>query len=567
MLPCAWGIHFANGESLGWKFAWFRIRAKASGKLRVFVNRAFEPLAPERGNAERLQAKPREMDVREGQHWVKMPFTCLRELRFELSSDIESSCDVAVFTKDESFDVSSLDAEALRAVPRRPPRKEPADRLFELNPTMPLREYAEKVARLHGSEPRPPVPMWDGNGAVLHDGKPYFPLMIYHSTCNRSEGLLADVPLNIFPDRIPPEPSPYPRMLLYCGLMFRDRSYSEFFAIAQGQSTPEAVRRNAIAYLFDEPDCHYDAIAQRRLHELFKVVVPETPTLFCNCCFASLGEQCRACDYPCFDHYPIGRSDPWFSIEAIRYVIAKCRIESGNAPTLFAVQTYAQEKFMPFEGGKFNPKECGLPTERELAAMTFLPVAVGAKGLFFFNFRELYGTDPKTLPEVSPEFWAQLKNFIRQLHAMEDVLTGPEVVLPWAVSGEASVRILVSSDRKRGYLLAVNPTLHSVTERLAPVQSFPLKGCGYTEVFNYGATAEFASKGDVILRMEALSSVLYRLSPEGLAALRMASKSEVFAELNRWVSRGLCTDEATRLGHRGQLRPAAPEKAQHFEHE
>ena len=67
--------------------------------------------------------------------------------------------------------------------------------------------------------------------------------------------------------------------------------------------------------------------------------------------------------------------------------------------------------------------------------------------------------------------------------------------------------------------------------------------------------------------MEELGCALYRLLPEGLAALETRPHEEIMAELRKRSRIGPITAEAERLGRRGQKRPAAPEKPQHFESE
>ena len=566
-LPAAWGVHFAQGETQGWKFAWLRVSAQASGTVSVSVNRLFEPIAPEKpDDLAPASYTPQTFAVSSGVNWLKVPISCLREMRFEVSCDGVASCDAMLLVKDESFDPAALTPEEIESIPRRAPRTEFADALFERNPLTPLREYAEAVARHWGVEPRDPAPTHDANGAALYGGKPFFPMMMYHTAFNDDECLLADVPLNVFGDRTPGDPSPFPRLLMDAAVLNRDWSYNEFFAVARGEANGAKKRRTAILYLADEPDGAYDAIGLRRLHELAKIAIPDVPTCYCFCTFGAVAsDKSRTCDFPCADHYPIGTSQPWYSVQSIGWMVDKARLHGGNAPSFFCVQIHDLVDQSPYEGGMVNPAEGGFPTERELAAMTFLPVAHGARGLFFYNFREIHGEDRKSMPVRSPESWANVTNLIMQLHVMEPALVGPEVRMPWTVSGEGSVRLLVSEDLQMGYLVVVNPTLHAITQRLAPSGANPLAGTKYREICNYGVTASFAQDGVISFAMEELGCALYRLLPEGLSELERRPHEEIMEELRERSRIGPVTDEATRLGRRGQKRPAAPERAQHFE--
>ena len=322
-LPAAWGVHFRKDETWKWKFAWLHVTAEAEGTLSVSVNRPFEPIGPEKADVAQPPAfAPKTFPVKEGANWVKVPISCLREMRFEVSCDAPASCDAMLFAKDETFDAATLSAEAVAAIPRRAPRTEFADGLFERNPLMPLRDYAAAVARRAGVKTSEPQPTADANGAALYRGKPYFPMMMYHATCNKDEHILAGVPLNVFGDRTPREPSPYPRLLMDTGLFSRDWSYDEYFAVALGQAKGVEANRTAILYLADEPDGAYDAIGLRRLHELAKAAMPGVPTCYCFCTFAAVdSDKSRTCDFPCVDHYPIGSRFPWMSVQAIGWMV------------------------------------------------------------------------------------------------------------------------------------------------------------------------------------------------------------------------------------------------------
>ena len=567
-LPAAWGIHFGKDEPWKiWKHAWLHVVAEKEGTVSVSVNRQFEPIGPEKADIVQPPAfTPNSFPVKDGANWIKVPVTGLREIRFEVACDAAATCDIVILAKEDAFDAATLSAEAVVAIPRRKPRTEFADQLFERNPLMPLRDYAAAVARRAGVKIGEPQPTADANGAALYRGKPYFPMMMYHATCNKDEHILADVPLNVFGDRTPREPSPYPRLLMDTGIFNRNYSYDEYFYGALWQAKMASANRTAILYLADEPDGVYDAIGLRRLHELAKAAAPGVPTCYCFCTFAAVdSDKSRTCDFPCVDHYPIGSRFPWMSVQAIGWTVDKERLRGGNAPSFFTVQTYDYCDQMPYEGTKGNPDEYGFPTERELAAMTFLPVAHGARGLFFYNFREIHGKDQKSMAARSPETWATVTNLIMQLHVMEPALVGPEVRMPWNAAGEGSARLLVSDDRKTGYFLAVNPTLHAITKKFSSKDGNPLARAKFSEIFNYGVKADFAEDGGISMQMEALGSVLYRLSTEGLALLEKRTHEEIMDELRRRSAGGPPTEEAKRLGRRGQKRPAAPERKQNFE--
>lgn len=558
-LPLAFGLHFRKGEASGFRRAVFHVHASGEGEVTLHYNRLFEsvgrsgekqdPVAESVGERRRVSA---------GWNWVDFPISGRREMRFELRGEAGSACDLAVLTKSETFSPAALDAaDLLREASRRAPRDEFADRLFERDPLMPLADYVVAVAAHLGATPRNPVALTDENGALLHEGQPYFPLMVFHSTFSPDEQVFNDLPVNLFPDRIPAGESRYRQLLHSNALAGRDFSYDEFARVSREQQSDWVIRHTGVLYLFDEPDGTYDPIALHRLHLLVKCFVPEIPTACCFCTFANRPEIYRACDCVSFDHYPIGMRDPWYSVEAIGWMVDRMRWATPDKPVFATIQAFDQNDPGHYEGGNVNPAE-GFPTERELNAMSWLAVAHGARGLYFYNWKGLHNGHFETMPRLHPEGYAAFRRLLFRLHGIERCLIGPDVRLPWTARGEAKVRVLTAADRSEAYLLAVNPKLHDVVETLTPAQD-GFRDVRLDRVFGFGVGFTTGRDG-VTLRMEELGSVLFRISGAHLERLVRMGPEELERELatRAQMESKSFTREATEKGRRGQVRKPRP---------
>ena len=548
-LPFAWGLHRAKDEWAGWNTLWLRMKGSAGSNVHAVYNRVFCPIGPERANQATAIVPDKKTFAMTGDwSWFSMPVAGNRlEYRFELTTENAGiEIDKAILTDNDDFKPASLDAKALSDLPVRKPRTEPADRLFEMNPLMPLRDYALEVAKLSGVTPGEPTAVVNEDGAPLLNGKPWFPMMIYHAWPGDHD--LDDVPLNVMSDAPTSGDIPCPKL---CQRYFlgQERCYQQLFEYANGERNASSI---AIIYLADEPDLQMDVVCQRRMHELVKAVMPGKLTLYVDCLHANPPEAFRTSDMAGYDFYPIGRKEDWLSIQCIEWEVDRMRWASGNAPCIFVVQTFDWQRFLPYEAGKNCPG--GFPTDRELACMTWLPVARGVRGLYFFNYRDIHGEKRQTIVEYAPKGWAQFKRLVGLLDTMKKALAGPEVHLPWKAEGEARFRIAVSPERDQAFLIAVNPMLHTV-KATCQLKGTPLENASFEKLFADGVTADL-SVGT--FTFEELGSAVYRINGGDLSTLRRKSTAEVLKELEPQASSpagpGPYLLEAQRLGRTGQSR-------------
>lgn len=561
--PFALGIHFREEEHKGYDNMWIHIWSEGEGEASLICNRVFEPI--DEGNANKViefVPEPSRCSLKKGWNWMLLHPATRAELRFEFSSTVEAFCDYLILTEDKNLDPRNADKDEIYdKTSYRYPRQEFADQLFEQHPLMPIAEYTETVLRAYGSDLQEEKSVVDENGACLQHGKPFFPMMMYHSTYSPDEALFNELPLNIYPDRIPEGESSFLQLLQLGYPSNIPLSYEKFIRYSQSMTAEWAQKIAGMQYLYDEPDSFLDAVAQYRLHCLFKALNPSIPTLYCYCLFGNPAEMYRTSDYTMTDHYPIGANQPWCSVEAIGWIVDRMRWASGNRPVFHVVQTM-EGHLLPQDQVDEGLAE-GFPSERELTTLTFLPIAHGARGLYFYNWKDFGDPEQKTVAQKYPEDFVHLKRILFLLHRLEPVLVGPEVELPWETSEEGKARILVSADRKEAYLLVVNSKLHPIHLKLNSKAENILKKARYKEVFNYGVKSRFGRKA-LSFNMEELGCALYKLESSNLEKLKKRTTEEVLRELEPIAREGSgkFTEEAARLGRRGLPRPLAPERKQ-----
>ena len=234
-LPFAWGLHRAKDEWAGWSTLWLRMKGSTGSNVHAVYNRVFCPIGPERANqAVSIVPDEKTFAMTGDWSWFSMPVAGNRlEYRFELTTESAGvEIDEAILTDNGDFQPVRLDTNALSALPVRKPRTERADRLFEMNPLMPLRDYALEVARLTGVTPGEPAAVVNEDGAPLLNGKPWFPMMIYHAWPGDHD--LDDVPLNVMCDAPTSGDIPCPKL---CQRYFlgHERCYQELFEYANGE--------------------------------------------------------------------------------------------------------------------------------------------------------------------------------------------------------------------------------------------------------------------------------------------------------------------------------------------
>ena len=421
--------------------------------------------------------------------------------------------DSLLLTADPEFDPNSIDALKLaKLVPEIRPVPEFGEKLLAENPDIAPEEFAKKMLDHYGIACRKPGKVIDGNNNILVNGKPFFPLLCY--------GLNPD------------NPRYYETGCNTAHWVWKGWRHSTGKYVVGGRDrfgfdrqVRDSLNFNpanaAFIHLFDEPENHAEFTPRkfRLLNALMKALMPDTVTSV-NFAANSNSRDCFiVSDILSLDHYPVSRGN----IGDMGYTIDYMRYYGNNRPLLFIAQAF-----------KWNGRDQRMPTPNELCAMSILPLTHGVKGLQWWEVAEKNPTlAPEKLLRLSPvDFPAEWKRFCdltKAIASITDGLLGPELKDPFSISGKTSAefQVIVSADRKKSWLLAVNPEKFPVTAKIDFSKSVindlkltpqNLWGCA---VKQNGAAAEFT--------FEAAGSGIIALTSRNLDKLERLTHEEFMA--------------------------------------
>lgn len=447
--------------------------------------------------------------------WVKVGAFSGAELLFTLNCDGLGGGwgDSLLLTADPEFDPNGIDALKLeKLVPEIKPVPEFGEKLLAEKPDIEPEEFAKKMLDHYGIAYRKPGKVIDENNNILVNGKPFFPILgyglnpddpRYHETgCNTShwkwKGWRYSTGKYVVGGR---------------DRFAFDRQVRDFLNFNPANT--------AFIHLFDEPENHAEFTPRkfRLLNALMKALMPDTVTSV-NFAANSNSRDCfTVSDILSLDHYPVARGN----IADMGYTIDYMRFYGNNRPLLFIAQTF-----------KWNGKDQRMPTPNELCAMSILPLIHGVKGLQYWEITEKNPTlAPEKLHRLSPvdhpAEWKRFCELTKAISAITDGLLGPELKDPFTVSGKTSAefQVIVSADRKKAWLLAVNPEKSPATVKvdfsrslISDLKLTPQKlwGCS---VKQNGAVAEFS--------FEAAGSGIIALTSGNLKKLERLSHKEFMA--------------------------------------
>ncbi len=184
---------------------------------------------------------------------------------------------------------------------------------------------------------------------------------------------------------------------------------------------------------------------------------PNRPAYTCLCVPGAYETYAPQTDIVSMDVYPIGRS-PLTSI----------------SDTLEHAQDVIPREVHYFIGQIWPWPNGPLVAPAEHRCMTYLALAHGARGLFWYSFR-----DPNWfLPDGNPELWAEIKRVNDELTVLEPALLSSS--LGEATSEHGTIH---SSARRAGdelFVIAVNPTEETVSGRVLLSEVAPELTCSAT---------------------------------------------------------------------------------------
>lgn len=421
--------------------------------------------------------------------------------------------DSLLITADMNFDPNSIDALKLAAlVPEIKPVPTFGEKLLAENPDIAPEEFARKMLEHYGLVYHKPGRVIDENNNILVNGKPFFPILCY--------GLNPDHPRY-------KETGCNTSHWRWKGWSFSTDKYvvGGRDRFSYDRQVWDSLNYNpanvAFIHLFDEPENHPEFTYRKfvLLNALMKALHPNTVTSV-NFAANSNSRDCFVVsDVLSLDHYPITRG----SIADMGYTIDYMRFYGKNRPLIFIAQAF-----------RWNGVDQRMPNSNELCAMTILPLIHGVKGLQWYEIAEKnQSLAPNRLHRLSPidhpVEWKRFCELTKAVAAITDGLLGPELKDPFTITGKttAEFQVIVSADRKKAWLLAVNPEKvpqkakidfsKSVIKdlKLAPQN---LWGCQFTQ---NGSAVEFT--------FEAAGSAIIKLESGNLAKLERLTHDEFMA--------------------------------------
>jgi hypothetical protein len=206
-------------------------------------------------------------------------------------------------------------------------------------------------------------------------------------------------------------------------------------------------------YICDEPEnVGVNAADLSILNALVKGLDPLHPT-FVNVSpnMAANATVTRIADLVGVDHYPI----PGGRIADVGLSVDAARISSGGKPVIFVAQT--------FDWGAYGRNNGRWPTPDEIAAMVWIPVIHGCRGIWFYEFPAPRMESKTYIKDVNPEAWDRIVKLLDVLHEIEPTLTGPETEFPASVKITSEPnrppewRLSINREKNEAFLIVANP--------------------------------------------------------------------------------------------------------------
>ncbi len=226
-------------------------------------------------------------------------------------------------------------------------------------------------------------------------------------------------------------------------------------------------------YLSDEPDGGEGVLPKRvkDVKDLVHQLDPSHPTAVVIYNPLKVKDYAETSDIIMVDPYPIHNQYPLIKVaEAID--VAKNAVD-GKKPIWAVLQAFG------YQNDRYKGWGEREPTYHEMKAMTYLAIARGAKGIFYYTY---HGS--QYFIEESPRHWRELKAIVGELRLIYPLLILPEIL-------DFELDITVSGSGKSPFFW----TVRKVSE-----ESFFLKAGTYLIIVNsanYPVTTTFTLKDNL----------------------------------------------------------------------
>lgn len=423
--------------------------------------------------------------------------------------------DSLLFTTEAGFDPNKAGLETVKALPKKSPTARFAEALRAKAPDIePARFVQEVLSHYQLKSDRSPV-FTSAEGAILWNGKPVFPTTFFH--VGPEDPRLRHLPLNCFMTserkRSESDPRAYGRITSL---------HAKWFAydyVVDEMRTNVNDSNVMMHYICDEPEnVGVNAADLAILNTLVKAVDPLHPT-FVNVSPNMAGNAAvmRTADVVGVDHYPI----PGGRIADVGISVDAARSSSGGKPVIFVAQT--------FDWGAYGRDHGRWPTPDEIAAMVWIPVIHGCRGIWFYEFPAPTMHSKTSIKDVNPAAWDRIVALLGVLHEMEPALTGPETEFP------ASVKVTAQANHPPEWRLAIN---REKTEAFLIVANPWETPSGMTiewklrDVSLEAVCADRAKANGNQIDLLPMGTAVYRVKASNLASVKALSNEEALAAVN-----------------------------------
>jgi hypothetical protein len=175
----------------------------------------------------------------------------------------------------------------------------------------------------------------------------------------------------------------------------------------------------------------------------------------------------------------------------------------GQKPFWFVCQAFDYSISKP--NVAIPPQWQRFPTARELRTMSYVAVASGARGVFYWSLNRLR-SEVRPRGTTAEEHWSRLKAVVRELRELAPMLAGDGEE---TIADRNSVVSMVKSDEKYTYVIAAN------YERKPTATAIRIPGVdrGVATVM-FGEGSARVADGTLPVRLDGIESRVYRIERE-----------------------------------------------------
>ncbi len=363
------------------------------------------------------------------------------------------------------------------------------------------RQFFSRTLRLGNVKPAGRT-MIHADHTLSHDGKKFFPLMIYHAM-PEDFPLMAELGFNVVLNDFnlnrahTGDREGYARKLTEC---LDAAAKSKLFMIASANAAfgklftiPVAKDHPALLLWYGDDEPWGDITRLHESYNTIKLLAPDQPVLIVQNNYSRLQDTAPAADILATDPYPVPNVSLRAVVDATQSSI---RAVAGNKPVWTVLPQY---------GAK-------IPTREELRCMVWLAIASDANGLGFFTWDERL-KDPKTgelkgwFTKEHPEQIEDLHMVLKEVHAFEALLLTPNAVTqPTAAPGNPAIHALLKESDGKRWLIAANDS------RCAEEVVLKVAGTEARGQMGERAMIRF-SKDELALKLPPLGVAVYELKP------------------------------------------------------